>query len=128
LFSPLLRNSSVSRPGLRFDPFPPIFQVLFGNPDFYFHANNVVVFVDGCFWHGCPKCGHTPKTNSEFWKEKVRRNRARDHRNNKQLRSQGKAIKRFWEHELDANVEKAIAKLAAFLDRSSNPRDGRHNH
>ena len=51
-----------------------------GKPDFYFPKQNVVVFVDGCFWHGCIDCkmGHTPKTNQVYWSPKIQRNKDRD--------------------------------------------------
>jgi DNA mismatch endonuclease (patch repair protein) len=53
-------------------------QPLFGKPDFVFREARVAVFVDGCFWHGCPRHGTRPKTNAGFWNEKIRRNIARD--------------------------------------------------
>src|SRR5438132_675667 len=43
---------------------------LLGNPDMFFPGRCVVIFVDGCFWHGCPRCGHTPKTRTSFWRAK----------------------------------------------------------
>ena len=43
-----------------------------GCPDFYFAEDRLAIFVDGCFWHGCPQCGHVPKANSEFWAAKIR--------------------------------------------------------
>src|SRR5271157_3554075 len=49
-----------------------------GTPDFYFPGSRLAVFVDGCFWHSCPRCGHTPKTRSEFWRAKLGRNKQRD--------------------------------------------------
>src|SRR5690348_2176366 len=49
-----------------------------GKPDFYFPAEKVAVFTDGCFWHGCPRCGHVPEANSSFWAAKIERNRQRD--------------------------------------------------
>ncbi len=74
-----------------------------GRPDVYFPAERVAVFVDGCFWHGCPKCGRSePKSNRAFWKAKIERNRRRDRRNKRTLRKQGVAVVRIWEHELKA--------------------------
>src|SRR5690242_4583024 len=49
-----------------------------GRPDFFFPRRNLAVFVDGCFWHGCPKCGHLPRTNHLFWKTKISRTKMRD--------------------------------------------------
>src|SRR5690348_5376934 len=51
---------------------------VFGKPDFAFFRERVAIFVDGCFWHGCPKHATQPATNHEFWKEKLARNQARD--------------------------------------------------
>src|SRR5689334_15656078 len=58
-----------------------------GSPDFVFKSARLLVFVDGCFWHGCPKCYVPPKSHAKFWAEKVAYNRARDRRNSQQLRS-----------------------------------------
>src|SRR3712207_4254253 len=44
---------------------------LVGKPDFYFPTNKLVIFVDGCFWHGCLECGHIPKSNKPFWETKI---------------------------------------------------------
>src|SRR5271154_6375657 len=45
-----------------------------GKPDFFFSESKIAVFIDGCFWHGCSKCGHFPRVNRPFWKAKIRRN------------------------------------------------------
>jgi len=71
-----------------------------GNPDVYFPSTGIVVFVDGCFWHGCPKCGHIPHTNSDFWDAKFSRNRARDLMNTRALKNLGMNVVRIWEHSL----------------------------
>ncbi len=51
---------------------------LFGRPDFVFAKRRLAVFVDGCFWHGCPRHGTMPKANRAFWQAKLERNRQRD--------------------------------------------------
>lgn len=51
---------------------------IYGHPDIYFPSRKLVVFLDGCFWHGCALCGHIPKTRTRFWKEKIRLNMQRD--------------------------------------------------
>ena len=71
-----------------------------GQPDFYFDVEKLAVFVDGCFWHGCSTCGHVPKTRSEFWGEKFKRNKARDVLVNRTLRREGIRVIRLWEHVL----------------------------
>ena len=73
---------------------------LFGKPDFAFPEKRVVVFVDGCFWHGCPKHGNIPKNNREFWEKKIGGNLRRDRRVNRTLRSMGWSVQRIWEHDI----------------------------
>lgn len=82
-----------------------------GRPDFYFERERLAVFVDGCFWHGCAKCGHVPKTNRPFWAAKIERNQMRDLRNRRQLRSQGVKVLRVWEHEIKEDVGAVMRKL-----------------
>ena len=73
---------------------------LFGNPDFVFPKLRLAIFVDGCFWHGCPKHLRKPKGNRNFWSEKISRNRKRDRIVTRNLRSAGWRVLRVWEHEL----------------------------
>ncbi len=75
-------------------------QPVFGRPDFVFRRERVAVFVDGCFWHGCPKCYRRPKSNRKFWDGKVARNRARDGEVTRTLRRAGWRVVRIWEHQL----------------------------
>ena len=75
-----------------------------GRPDFYFKKSRVVVFVDGCFWHACPKCGRIPKSRREFWAAKIDQNRRRDQRVGRFLRSEGYHVLRVWEHSLRSNA------------------------
>jgi DNA mismatch endonuclease (patch repair protein) len=71
-----------------------------GRPDFVFPQLKLAVFVDGCFWHGCPMHGTQPKTNAAFWREKIARNRSRDRRVTRALRARGWRVVRIWEHAL----------------------------
>jgi DNA mismatch endonuclease, patch repair protein len=74
---------------------------VFGNPDFVWRAERVALFVDGCFWHGCPQCNRAvPKTNAMFWLSKIARNRERDRQVTRELRRGGWAVFRVWEHGL----------------------------
>jgi DNA mismatch endonuclease (patch repair protein) len=75
----------------------PTFRV---RPDFVFRQVRLALFVDGCFWHGCPKHGTKPKGNAAFWRKKFAANRARDRRVNRALRRAGWRVVRIWEHEL----------------------------
>lgn len=85
-----------------------------GCPDFLFKASRLLVFVDGCFWHGCKKCGHTPRTNSAYWGAKIMLNRERDRRITKALRSSGYRVLRLWEHEISRSVDVCLRKVTAF--------------
>jgi len=75
-------------------------QKLFGKPDFVFRKQRVVVFVDGCFWHGCPKCYRRPSSNKKYWDRKFVRNRERDQQVTRLLRKSGWRVLRVWEHDL----------------------------
>jgi DNA mismatch endonuclease (patch repair protein) len=79
-----------------------------GSPDFTFPSQKLAVFVDGCFWHGCPKHGHYPKGNAAFWRNKITRNKARDRRVTRALRAQGWRVLRIWEHELTRKNERRL--------------------
>lgn len=61
----------------------------------------IAIFVDGCFWHGCPLHAVTPTTNTAFWTQKIQINKARDDRQTKALLEQGWKVIRLWEHEID---------------------------
>lgn len=73
-------------------------QKLVGSPDFIFRDAKIAVFIDGCFWHGCPRCYIKPKSNVEYWTGKIRRNRARGRKVNRELRRLKWTVLRFWEH------------------------------
>jgi DNA mismatch endonuclease, patch repair protein len=68
-----------------------------GTPDFCWPGKRVVLFVDGCFWHGCPHCYKLPKSNVRFWRQKVVDNRKRDRRVDRLLRHKGWTVLRVWE-------------------------------
>ena len=81
-------------------------------PDFVFRSRRLVVFVDGCFWHGCPRHGTKPKGNAAFWRAKFRRNQKRDRRDTRNLRRAGWNVVRLWEHELRTKARpRLLAKL-----------------
>jgi DNA mismatch endonuclease (patch repair protein) len=85
-----------------------------GAPDFVFRAERVVIFTDGCFWHGCPRCKKIPSSNVSYWDSKISRNRRRDRATTAELRRQGWTVLRFWEHDLASlravgdRIEKAL--------------------
>jgi len=72
----------------------------------------VAVFVDGCFWHGCPEHGTWPKSNIEFWREKIETNRRRDLDTNERLKAAGWEVVRVWEHE---NPDAAAERIAGLV-------------
>jgi DNA mismatch endonuclease (patch repair protein) len=81
-------------------------------PDFVYRTRRLVIFVDGCFWHGCPRHGTKPKGDAAFWRAKFRRNRERDRRDTRNLRLAGWIVVRLWEHELRAKVRtRLMSKL-----------------
>jgi DNA mismatch endonuclease (patch repair protein) len=88
-----------------------------GVPDFFFRAANLAVFVDGCFWHACPKCGHMPKSNTQYWRRKITGNRERDQRVTKELRKTGYKVIRIWECEVRSNPGLCAARISAILHR-----------
>lgn len=75
-------------------------QNIFGKPDFTFWKQRVIVFVDGCFWHGCPLHSTIPKNNKEFWESKLSKNKERDEIVCNRLKNKGWKVLRIWEHEL----------------------------
>ena len=75
-------------------------QRVFGKPDFIFKKARLAIFVDGCFWHGCPRHATFPVTRRAFWLKKFAANRARDRRVNRELRRLGWRVVRMWEHQL----------------------------
>lgn len=90
-------------------------QSLLGRPDFTFRRKRVVIFVDGCFWHGCPKHGRKPSSNQKYWLSKLQRNIARDRLQTKALRKSGWRVIRIWSHDLhdsDAVAGRIISELS----------------
>lgn len=73
---------------------------IIGKPDFVFPKQKVALFVDGCFWHGCPLHANIPKNNHDFWVRKLQGNRDRDRFVTRSLRKLGWKVIRIWEHEL----------------------------
>lgn len=91
-----------------------------GKPDFIFAAGRVAVFVDGCFWHGCPRCYQRPRSNAYYWEQKIAANRARDRRVRRSLRAAGWIVISFWEHALSPPANVATRIRRAF-DRREHP-------
>jgi DNA mismatch endonuclease (patch repair protein) len=85
-----------------------------GTPDLLFRRERLVVFLDGCFWHGCPQCCRMPRTRPDYWPAKIARNQARDRKVRRALQRLGYRTMRIWEHELlgEAWVHRLERRLA----------------
>lgn len=79
--------------------------------DVAFPGLRIAVFIDGCFWHGCPEHATWPKQNAGFWRQKIEANRLRDTDTNTRLRSGGWTVLRFWEHESPIEAAKVVTRL-----------------
>jgi len=91
--------------GLRYRLHP----ALPGRPDLAFPKARLVVFIDGCFWHGCPLHYQAPKSQSDFWAGKRRANAERDRRAEEALEANGWRVMRVWEHDLRNPLAVAVA-------------------
>lgn len=84
-----------------------------GKPDVVFPDQHIAIFIDGCFWHGCPYCAHKkPASNKQYWEQKIERNRKRARAVNRILRSKGWIIVRLWEHDLRDSRKMRSFKIA----------------
>ena len=83
-------------------------------PDFVFARRRVAVFVDGCFWHGCPTCCRRPATNTAYWEAKLDRNIERDGEQTRRLIAADWMVLRFWGHEIDDDPRRcaSLVRLA----------------
>lgn len=79
--------------------------------DIAFPGQRVAVFLDGCFWHGCPEHATHPKANAVWWREKLDKNMARDRETTAHLVEQGWTVLRFWEHEAPEDVAARIVEV-----------------
>ena len=69
------------------------------------------VFIDGCFWHGCPKHCRMPSSNVRYWKQKISGNRKRDERTSRHLKRDGWKVVSVWEHDVKNNLQKTIERI-----------------
>ena len=82
-----------------------------GSPDIILKDKRIAIFLNGCFWHGCPRCYKPPQTNKAYWLDKVRRNKSRDAKNASALRKAGWSVIKLWEHEVIKNPEIILKKI-----------------
>jgi DNA mismatch endonuclease (patch repair protein) len=105
-------RSALHRMGFRFRVHKRLLKGLTRSVDLAFSRSRIAVFVDGCFWHGCPIHMTWPKTNAEWWREKIQANRCRDADTDARLVAEGWTVVRIWEHE---TTEAAAERLAELL-------------
>ena len=89
-----------------------------GWPDIVFVKERVAVFMDGCFWHGCPRHYRAPASNKRYWLPKIRGNKARDKRNTAALRRAGWSVVRVWEHDVNERPDWCVAKVARAVGKA----------
>lgn len=106
-------RAELHRRGLRFrkDHFLPIRGARGVRVDIAFIRAGVAVFIDGCFWHGCPDHGHAPRRNTDYWGPKLARNRARDKLVTEQLVEDGWRVVRVWEHTPPGEAADLVAAI-----------------
>ena len=106
-----LIRSLLHRRGLRFRVDVSPIRGVRRRADIVFSRARVAVFVDGCFWHGCPEHATWPKANAEFWREKIETNRRRDLDTNRKFEEEGWVVIRVWEHEDTAEAARLIENM-----------------
>ncbi|GED96404.1 hypothetical protein nbrc107697_04430 [Gordonia crocea] len=105
--------------GLRYRvDYAPLPEMRRRKADLVFTKAKVAVFIDGCFWHGCPEHRQNPKTNAEFWQRKIETNRTRDAAMDQALTESGWTTVRCWEHEEPSRI--AAAVIGAVRKASAN--------
>jgi len=105
----MLLKNSIKGTFLRYHP------KMCGNPDFGIKEKKIAIFVDGCFWHKCPKCFRKPKSNTNYWRPKIDNNVKRDKKITRKLRSDGWKVIRIWEHKIYSDIQKCEFKIREII-------------
>ena len=92
-----------------------VHAALIGRPDIVFPRQRLAIYVDGCFWHGCPIHGTNPVTNADFWENKIKGNIERDRQVTSQLTKLGWIVIRIWGHEIKECLDKVISNIIELL-------------
>ena len=82
-----------------------------GKPDLAIKSKKLAIFLDSCFWHCCPQHFRHPKSNLEYWTSKFIRNKQKDKKVNREYKKMGWKILRFWEHEINKNLDSCVEKV-----------------
>lgn len=109
----LALRSALHRLGLRY----VLGAKLPGSPDIAFVRQRVAIFVDGCFWHGCPSHYSRPAANAAFWRAKLKRNRQRDRSVDRQLLDLGWRPMRVWEHQVTRDLDVTALQIKYAISR-----------
>ena len=102
----------------------PQLRIEGARPDLVLPDHRLVVFVDGCFWHGCPDHYPRPRTRADFWAEKLRKNLVRDRAQTLALEEAGWKVLRVWSHEVHADVDDVVARVQGAMTDAAAPCDG----
>ncbi len=108
--------------GMRIKGWKKNIRELIGKPDIVFPKERIGIFIDGCFWHGCPVCQRRmPETNKEYWETKIKRNIERAKYQNQVLSNEGWVVIRIWEHEMrdPASMKIIKSKLRLELEKAN---------
>ena len=106
-------RKALFRLGYRYRIHPRMAGITRARPDFAFTREKIAVFVDGCFWHWCPKHGTLPNKNAGWWGKKLQENVERDRRHAEELTRAGWAVVRTWEH---TPLSRAVAEIEQCLE------------
>lgn len=91
----------------------------FGKPDICYVGKRISIFVDGCFWHGCPSCYKKPSSNKKYWSEKLKQNKERDMKANIKLKKEGWVVMRFWECQITKEIDKVSQEIKEKIKKQS---------
>jgi DNA mismatch endonuclease (patch repair protein) len=91
---------------------------LFGKPDIAIKKYHVVIFIDSCFWHGCPQHCRIPKSNRAYWENKINSNKKRDKEVSEYYIKKHWNLLRIWEHDIKDNYEKSLDLISKFIENA----------
>lgn len=96
---------------------------LTGSPDIAIKKYKIAIFIDSCFWHVCPIHGNKPKSNHDYWTNKLKRNQERDQEVNQHYKEKKWSILRVWEHEFKMDFDGTISRIILFIENAKNDKN-----